>query len=293
MRWRGFTLIELLVVIAIIAVLIGLLLPAVQKVREAANRMASSNNLKQMTLATINMTDTYQGQWPPGTVGFYPGNNWGPGNGYGSVFFHILPYIEQENLYKSTAYNGWDPAAQWNWTTSWKGTYYYGNDWSPVKTYQAPGDLTLDPKQPYTSYGINYDAFYDRTANNWGAPVNRYPAGFQDGTSNTIIYGEQYSQAPWSRWYPSGSYFYGFDVNYTWNWSVGQFGATPRPRNPPFQVAPKRQQAQWDRAQSFSLGGLMVSLGDGSVRSVSPSVSSTTFMAACTPAYGDILGNDW
>src|SRR5437588_2340830 len=124
-RPRGaFTLIELLGVIAIIAVLIGLLLPAVQKVREAAARLSCSNNLKQLGLAAHNYHDA-QSAFPAGYVPGPPATN----NG---VFIALLPYVEQDNIYKLWVFT---PAGQQNWGKA-NGTP--GPAWNVVTTYQCP-----------------------------------------------------------------------------------------------------------------------------------------------------------
>ena len=108
---KGFTLIELLVVIAIIAILIGLLLPAVQRVREASNRATCANNMKQIGLAVHNYENTFSILPPSRYSGMFPTTNPGPspptGAGNAPVTVMILPYLEQEQLYnKCITYDG-------------------------------------------------------------------------------------------------------------------------------------------------------------------------------------------
>src|SRR5262245_28111320 len=93
-RLRGFTVIELLVILAVLAFLLGLLLTAVQKVREAANRAQCQNNLKQLGLAIHNCQSTYN-RLPP-LVGDFP-----KAKSTGTLFFYLLPFLEQDNLYKN------------------------------------------------------------------------------------------------------------------------------------------------------------------------------------------------
>jgi prepilin-type N-terminal cleavage/methylation domain-containing protein len=162
-RRSAFTLIELLVVIAIIAVLIGLLVPAVQKVREAANRLACSNNLKQVALAIHNYHDQY-GRFPTMFYGGY--GNTPPAGGYKatsmcwSFLAKLLPYIEHENLYRAAridaAANGWPlPPEQpgvnqqeYEIPAGTPGTIQFAGaalTGTVIKTYLCPSDPGINP----------------------------------------------------------------------------------------------------------------------------------------------------
>ncbi len=276
----------MLVVIAIIAILIGLLLPAVQKVREAAARTQSLNNLKQMSLALHNCNDTY-GKLPP-AVGYFPGTNRSRGGApaeHGTLQYYLLPFIEQDNIYKATA--------DWSW-----------NSGDVVKTFVAPADPTSpsDNKtwgnRGATSYSSNWYVFQGDS--NSGSKA-RIPAGFPDGTSNTITFFERYCicQSTQHIWGEDGQGVGPGANTYSPSWWSPTYGSGTPP-NPPetlvlplFQSAPSVANCNPALLQSFSAGGILVAMGDGSSRSVSPGVSQLTWQDAIFPNDGLPLGNDW
>ncbi len=314
-RWRGFTLIELLVVIAIIAILIGLLLPAVQKVREAANRSQCQNNLKQMTLATLNCADTHQGILP-GT-GAYPNLVGGPGNGEGSCFFHILPFMEQQNFYNSS-YNtaggvvtGWDPTGV--------GVYTPYDNWGfpvhgTIKNFICPTDPTTNAGAQSWTGGVNGPNIFSGGPNSygsneqvlrftWGGSANRFPASITDGTSMTMFYTELPNMCDWAWWWDNGGTLFsnpqsGWAPAYGAGWFFilsPSVNAIEAPLNggscQSFCCAVDGN--TWRQPISYHTGGIQVSMGDGSARLVAQGVSVPTWLAAITPNAGDILGPDW
>jgi prepilin-type N-terminal cleavage/methylation domain-containing protein len=301
---RGFTLIELLVVIAIIAVLIGLLLPAVQKVREAANRVKCGNNLRQLGLAAHQYHDVHH-HLPPG-AGYTPLATSGV---WGHHFFHLLPYLEQGNLYERA--RGSAPLTTGPITIYWPGNNKVYSQ--SVRTYLCPSDPSVGPDGVVTVNGISWGAssYAGNSQVCAGGPGN--PQGktcllaITDGTSNTILYAEKYALCT--------STSLALDGGNLWAYCATAVFDLPPPMEPPyklyhpsfgggpytsglgsrFQVQPTPFQGNCDprRASTPHSGGMMVCLADGTVRTLAPSMSGATWWAAVTPSGGEVLGSDW
>jgi len=272
---RGFTLIELLVVIAIIGILIALLLPAVQRVREAANHTRCRNNLRQLGLATHHFHDVYHLLPAPGENYFpnVPGASKIEGNAYGNAFFHILPYVEQANLYQATY--GPDPRNGY--------IRYYGGkggicDKKPLQIHICPSDIyntaIMDDKS-FGSYCANTLAFGDH--DDLGEGKNRIPTSFPKGTSYTILMTEHYPKCRDGRTEPYPGIIGPELRELFWNQEPSRlrdfamFQVQPIYDPVPDGIDPQKM-CIWYRAQTTHSSGINVCLVDGSVRIVSSSI---------------------
>ncbi len=278
-RRSGVTLLEVLVILAIIAILIGLLLPAIQKVREAAVRMQSTNNIRQLAIALHNFGSDHEERLP-----VLDGAPNSPNPGY-SVLAATLPYIEQGNAYAAERAHPEGPIL--------------------IRTFVSPADPTINDitvGMGLASYAANAQAFHNFPS------LSRT---FSDGTSNTIALAEHYGHCD-----PSGGFSYRQAVCMgLGHRATFADGGPPNQVLPPdgrendvypvtegsppvshssfqawtFQVAPKVADCRQIVAQTPHPGGMLAAMMDGSVRTLSPGMAETVFWGAVTPSGGELL----
>jgi prepilin-type N-terminal cleavage/methylation domain-containing protein/prepilin-type processing-associated H-X9-DG protein len=319
-RW-GFTLVELLVAIAIIAILIGLLIPAVQAAREGARRVQCVNNLKQIGLA-IHQYESSNGCIPPGYlsglgVGFRDPDtgDWGPGWGWLTV---LLPDVEQGNLYNSLNIS----------LVCWDAANRTSVQFAPL-VYLCPSannsGLTvgiMDPNQNLWQNAVfgraNYvhnvgtnhvwsgpaTVDYDDPVTGANGPMYRNSrvrfAAVTDGLSNTIAAGERtpfLSDSVWPGVVPGSAHFsYGQFANDDWDGPGSYVASNSGPsiyQAPAIIHPPNSPVGDTDEMYSLHPGGANILLCDGSVRFVKASISLATWAALSSRCGGEVISSDY
>ncbi|MCE9564320.1 MAG: DUF1559 domain-containing protein [Planctomycetes bacterium] len=290
---NGFTLIEVLVALAIVAVLMGLLLVAVQKARQAANRTQCASRLREISMAA-HAAHAARGSFPPG-IGDFPDGTLA----YGTFFYHILPYIDQRPLYEESAYSG----------KQFVGHHRVYRQ--PVPLYICPSDPSVSPDRTATdkdgnvwgvaSYAVNAQVVF--AVDYKGAtksPQNyaRLTHDFPDGVSNTLLLTEKYAQC-FNGNYPTGgtlwAYFntkpgnQAFHAGFSVSWNDYSIGPSSK-----FQVQPTPFNGNCDPtlASSPHTGGIQVAMADASVKFLSSGITNYTWWYLCTPAGGEVIPAD-
>ena len=296
-RRGGVTLVELLVVIGIVAVLLALLVPAIQKVRSAAGRVQSLNNLKQMSLACQNFHDV-NGTLPPAQGARRPGQGV-----IGPVHFHILDFIEQGPVLK----NAESPRGFARWDVN-------GTFGKVIPTYLSPSDPTVTNGQGnfgalwgLASYAYNFQVFGNGNLARspdvaLGNPNTTNIAfwfgrtrlvAIRDGTSNTIMFAEKIAQC--GRWLGpvDGASLWSCEFNQRRpGFAINGAAANSTGTGSMFQVGAKPATCDWNLASTTSSTAILVALCDGSARSLAASTAPALWWSALQPNDGGILG-DW
>jgi len=324
LRRTAFTLIELLVVIAIIATLIGLLLPAIQKAREAANRAKCQNNLKQLGLACLNY-ESANGVLPPAGHGYGFGSGTRDpllSNQSGLVF--ILQYLEQNALYtswdqttcSSYAYQGGNPNNVGIWLGNAPGSSgSLGNPSAanqtlaatPIKAYQCPSEIGGNMTLAGANYGVTLTATgvktnYDFIVNLSGSTTCNWWASLKASSSTGIyIYGENSMTKMTdildgtSNTLAMGETTYSVADGNGNGWAFR--GWVTGGMDPSWQginiwgASGEGQLAQYYSAGSLHPGGANFVVADGSVHFVNQSTSAAVLGQLCTYRGGEVVGN--
>jgi prepilin-type N-terminal cleavage/methylation domain-containing protein len=295
----GYTLIELLIVVGIIGIMIGLLMPAVQRLRDSAQRTQCCNNLRQLGIAVQTCNDT-QGTLPPLEGAFQQADA-------GSLLFHLLPYLEQNNLYLATGVG--DPPR----CNPENGADLGLGKNGVVKAFLCPSDASYRSRAHEGNWAATADGGYAGNFQVFGRPGSvgtftngdwagdaRIPTSFADGTANTLIFADKYSNCegpdPSGILHDGGNRWAGHGGD-AWSpaFAVPNLGSDSTGLGSYFQSRPDPYVGGCDptRASSGHTEGITVGLADGSARLLSKNISPATWWAVCTPAGGEVLDSDW